>query len=565
MVVLRTTTGVALVALGAGLAVRPFASLAVLLLLVLAGLLVTAVAELLDLPEAGLPRRLALARAGLALLAAVVLVGWTAAGVAAVVVVVGLTLLGHGALDVWTARRLRGTDRWNALLGGVAAIAFGLLALAWPDVSVVLIGVLFGVRLLLLGARLLAGRRRRHARTVLGSALVAVLALVLLVVGLALDRAAPRPDAFYTAPASVPDAPGVLIRSQPFTRSVPSDARAWRILYTTTRDDGVPAVASGLVVVPRERAADLPVVAWAHGTTGIARGCAPSLGEPFTSGALFALDDVVDRGWALVATDYVGLGTDGPHPYLIGQGEGRSVLDAVRAARQLTDAGLGERTVLWGHSQGGHAALWAGALAPSYAPDVPLDGVAALAPASDLTALVDGLGEMTGGELFGSYVIAAYARAYDDVRLRSYVRPAARAIVEEIAARCLAEPSTLVSVATLLSLDKPIWNGDPTRGPLARRLAENIPAGVIPAPLLVAQGLDDDLIRPAAQEAWVAARCAAGQAIDYREYAGREHVSLVEADSPAIADLLAWTADRLAGPSGGLPAQPPPAGTCPPR
>jgi pimeloyl-ACP methyl ester carboxylesterase len=100
--------------------------------------------------------------------------------------------------------------------------------------------------------------------------------------------------------------------------------------------------------------------------------------------------------------DYVGLGVDAPHPYLIGQPEGRSVLDAVRAAHQLDGVELEDRTVVWGHSQGGHAALWAGALAPTYAPDVNVIGVAALAPASDLLGLVDNLATITGGTIFAA-------------------------------------------------------------------------------------------------------------------------------------------------------------------
>ncbi|WP_377325761.1 alpha/beta fold hydrolase [Pimelobacter simplex] len=546
----RTTTALVLVALGAVLAVRPFTSLAVLLLLLVVGLVVLAADELVDLPDDPVHRRLAQARAAVAVLAAAVLVLWTGAGIAAVVVVVGAGLLGHGVLELWTARRLHATERWSAALGGIASVALGLLALTWPDVSVVLVGVLFGVRLVLLGARVLTGRRRRDRRSVAGSALVAALALALLVLGLTLDRAAPRPDAFYSAPASVPSEPGRLLRSEPFTRDIPDGAQAWRILYTTTLDDGVPALASALVVVPRERSGPLPVVAWAHGTTGAARGCAPTVGEPFESGAFYALDDVLDRGWGLVATDYPGLGTAGPHPYLIGQGEGRSVLDATRAARELTAAGLGEQTVVWGHSQGGHAALWAGALAPSYAPDVRLDGVAALAPAANLPALVDSLDEVTGGEIFASYVIDAYARAYDDIRLADYVRPAVRPIVRETAARCLGEPSMLVSVATVLSLDKPIWSRDPGAGPLAVRLRENVPTGPVTAPLLLAQGAADELVTPAAQDAYVADRCADGQPIDHRTYPGRDHVGLVEADSPAIADLLTWTEERFAGQPG---------------
>src|SRR5690606_18410186 len=156
---------------------------------------------------------------------------------------------------------------------------------------------------------------------------------------------------------------------------------------------------------------------WAHGTTGWAPGCAPSvLDEPFESGALFILDQVVERGWSLVMTDYVGLGTSSPHPYLIGQGEGRSVLDALRAARELPAVALAEDTVIWGHSQGGHAALWAGSLAPTYAPELTIAGVAALAPASNLPALVEVIGTITGGSLFAAYVVQAYTDNYPDVR-----------------------------------------------------------------------------------------------------------------------------------------------------
>lgn len=77
------------------------------------------------------------------------------------------------------------------------------------------------------------------------------------------------PGAFYTPPAAVASRPGLLLRSEPFTRDVPADARAWLILYTTTRDTGVPAVASAIVVAPAHPpAGPRPVIAWTHGTTG---------------------------------------------------------------------------------------------------------------------------------------------------------------------------------------------------------------------------------------------------------------------------------------------------------
>jgi pimeloyl-ACP methyl ester carboxylesterase len=271
------------------------------------------------------------------------------------------------------------------------------------------------------------------------------------------------------------------------------------------------------------------------------------LDEPWESGAFFYLDAVLDQGWAVVATDYIGLGTRGPHPYLIGQPSGRAVLDAVRAARGLDDVTLAGTTVVWGHSQGGGAALWAGVLAPTYAPELGIRGVAALAPASNLPQFVPNLGTVQGGSIFASYAIAAYAAAYRDVRPARYVRPTAQPILEEMAERCLSEPGVLVSLATSLSLERPVWSTDPTAGALGRRLSENVPTGAIDAPLLVAQGATDGIVLRAAQDAYVAARCAAGHPVDYRVYERLGHLGLVERDSPLLTDLLRWTNDRLDG------------------
>ncbi|MFE6236851.1 lipase family protein [Cellulosimicrobium sp. NPDC057862] len=584
---MSVTLGVVCTVVGAVLVLRPFASLALLVVAVVVGAVVLGVTELVGGRSPGkgddpgtppAPRWPHVARALVFLALAVAVVVWPAPSIVVVAVLVGVGLVVAGVLDGFEGVRSVGVDRWTRLALGAASVVLGVLALAWPDVTVLVVAVVFGVRVVVLGVRLVvAGVRRtrtqagvaravapggtstapdppgprRHGRVALVGAVLAVVAAgALAVVSVGLHRAAPQVDAFYDPPASVPGEPGRLVRAEPFTRQIPDGATAWRILYTTTRDEGEPAVASGIVVVPdalRDDAAP-PVIAWAHGTTGSARGCAPSvLAEPFESGAFFLLDDVLAHGWALVATDYVGLGTDGPHPYLVGQGEARSVLDAVRAARELDGTTLGEQTVVWGHSQGGHAALWTGAVAPEYAPDVPLAGVAALAPASDLTGLVSHLENVAGGSVFASFVVEAYDAIYPDSDAAGYVRPGARFVVREMASRCLSEPGALVSVAEALSMDQPLWTTDPTTGPLGERLAENVPTGPVAAPLLVAQGASDTLILPTAQEAYVGARCAAGQPVDYRVYQGRDHVGLVQTDSPLAPDLVRWTEARLAG------------------
>ena len=265
------------------------------------------------------------------------------------------------------------------------------------------------------------------------------------------------------------------------------------------------------------------------------------------------VDQIVENGWVLVATDYAGLGTKGPQPYLIGQGEGRSVLDAVRAAKALDaqqdELEMAAETVVWGHSQGGQAALWTGGLASSYAPDVKISGVAAMAPASDAIGLVKNMPNIAGGSVFASYVAAAYADTYPDVSFNEYIAPVARTFVREMSTRCLSEPGVLVSLINAIAIDKDktIFSKDPTSGAMGVRLRENTPVLPIPFPLFVAQGAADTLVVPGVQDAYVRGRCAAGQELLYKKYQGKDHMGVVAPDSPLIADLLSWTQDRIKG------------------
>ncbi|WP_119716751.1 alpha/beta fold hydrolase [Cognatilysobacter tabacisoli] len=379
-------------------------------------------------------------------------------------------------------------------------------------------------------------------------ALLSLLALIVVLLAAWWFYSRPvAPEAFYVPPDDVPARPGALLRSEPFTRGVPARAQAWRILYTTTRDAGAPAIASAIVVVPAAPAATpRPVVAWTHGTTGVMPGCAPSLLDaPFAN--VPAFEPALAAGWAIVATDYVGQGTPGPHPYLIGEGQARSALDAVRAARAVESAALGAVTVVWGHSQGGNAALWTAIRAPGYAPDAGVVAVAAVAPASDLRAMIRRIADAPVGRIMTSYVLQAYDAHYDDVDFDAYTRPEARWLARDMAGRCLAGRQSLLSVAEAMAAGGSIFARDPAGGALGERLAQNTPDARIGVPVLLAQGDADDLVLPDVQRAFVARRCAAGQAIDYRRYPGRDHLSVVAPDSPYTADLMAWTRDRFAG------------------
>ena len=127
-----------------------------------------------------------------------------------------------------------------------------------------------------------------------------------------------------------------------------------------------------------------------------------------------------------------------------------------------------------------------------------------------------------------------------------YVRPAARVIVREAAARCLDIPDAIPSVLTAVLSRQPIYAVPPLDGALGRRLADNTPTGPIKVPLLIAQGLDDDLVLPAPQRSYVNRLCHSGQSVEYQTYRRRGHLSLLWPGSRLVPNLLAWTQARFA-------------------
>src|SRR3954451_25146477 len=198
----------------------------------------------------------------------------------------------------------------------------------------------------------------------------------------------PAGTAFYTPAKGVPGKHGTPIWQRKLTGpAVLKSAKSnTLLLYSSTSTGGQAVPVSGDVAIPKGKApkGGWPVITWAHGTTGIADICAPSIAGTQANYDSPLLNKWLKAGYAVVRTDYEGLGvTTEPHPYLIGTSEGRSVLDMARAARALNKS-LGKPLLIAGHSQGGHAALWAAALAKKWTPELKLKGTVAFAPASNV-------------------------------------------------------------------------------------------------------------------------------------------------------------------------------------
>ena len=358
--------------------------------------------------------------------------------------------------------------------------------------------------------------------------------------------------AFYDPPSIDGRKPGDLLRSELI--AAPPGVGAWRILYVSKGAGGAPAAVSGVVLTPGVRMGKIPrrVLAWSHGTTGGARGCAPSLsahtdqvfrergpgnGEPIDTGVPY-LQDFLARGEIVVAPDDAGLGAPGVHPYLVGETAAQNLLDAVRAARHLPGVILDENVEVMGWSQGGQGALFAGEIAPAYAPELHVTGVATLAPAA--TVMHSAIDALFKGDTPHVYeIVRGYQAAYGlnapflTDRGRTLVEAAGKVCILGVfdAARALPGPGVIGDVSAA-----PGWVKAFTANQSGLRRSA--------APVLVAHGAADKIVAPAGTDLYRDRACKAGTSLTVRWFPGADHRSLIPA---ARETILAWLDARAKG------------------
>jgi acetyl esterase/lipase len=369
------------------------------------------------------------------------------------------------------------------------------------------------------------------------------LAAGMLSVSLSEQDAAAQPAFYQATEQEIAGAPGTLIRREPMPFL---GGKAFRILYRSIGMHDEPIAVSGVLVVPLgpPPPGGRPIVAWAHPTTGIVPRCAPSLAR-FVFQQMQGLRDMVDRGYVVVATDYPGLGTPGPHPYLVGVNEARAVLDSVRAARTMPESAAAGRFAVWGHSQGGQAALFTGAIAKSYAPELKLMGVAAAAPASELITLIDEDLDSIGGKNIAAMTLWSWARVYG-APIQDVVVPAAMSTIDLLAQECI---ESIFDLEQRRSTGRPLEQNflsvasptevEPWRSLLARNSAGPLPPET---PVFLAQGTADTIIRPQVTKDYAQRLCAAGSKVQLLELPGVGHGLVAHEAASAAVD---WIANRL--------------------
>jgi acetyl esterase/lipase len=354
--------------------------------------------------------------------------------------------------------------------------------------------------------------------------------------------------AFYKATDSEIAGPvGSLIRKEPRVGAA-AGATAYKVLYRSTKPDGTPIAVSGIVIVPAGQppSGGWPIVAWAHPTTGVVPHCAPSL-------ALFVFQQtagsrrLLQNGYAIAATDYPGLGTPGPHPYLVGDSEARAVIDSVRAARSFPGLENSTRYAVWGHSQGGQAALFTGMIAKTYAPELQLVGVAAAAPATDLAALMTADLNTAGGRNLTAMTIWSWSKVFG-APMQNVVEPAAMPVVDALVNQCIEGAFDLyirekmsAPLARIFLSVKNLATIEPWKSLLAQNSAGDLPSNI---PVFLSQGSSDGLVLPRVTQAYKDRLCKAGSKVKMLVMPGVSHGFIGYDSADAAAD---WMAERFRG------------------
>src|SRR5262249_25047894 len=191
-------------------------------------------------------------------------------------------------------------------------------------------------------------------------------------------------------------------------------------------------------------------------------------------------------------------------------------IDAVRVAGTMPGSGGGKRFAVWGHSQGGQAALFTGLIAGTYAPELTLLGVAAAAPATDLVTLMDDDINSVGGKNITAMTLWSWHRIYD-APIKNIVDPRAIPVMDRLAHECIEGPFDLLDrQQTEKPLDKYSLSveGPANVEPWHSLLARNAPGALPPElPVFLAQGTSDEIIRPDVTRDYMGKLCKAGSKV----------------------------------------------------
>ncbi|MCL2541258.1 MAG: lipase family protein [Nocardioidaceae bacterium] len=353
---------------------------------------------------------------------------------------------------------------------------------------------------------------------------------------------ATRTSFYAPPPGSVAGPHGTVIRARRISGPAAfPDSTTWLVLYRSRTSAGTPAVSSGTVTVPDGDAPEggWPLISWAHGTTGVADACAPSRygpgygSEAYVSVYRATLAKWVAAGYAVAQTDYIGLGTPGPHAYADGVAEAHAVADIAAASRTVAPS-IGRRWVAMGHSQGGQAAIFASALGQAWDPQMRLLGAAALAPGSNWVTdvgLLRSLPVTNPGVAFLPLLLRG-VQAVSSFDPDTVLTDRAEALLDDVDKGCLAQLQEKTSWGGIRG--NAVFRSGADLSQLNRVLKADDPGTTSPkVPIFMAQGLLDQTSLAPFTEVLALELRAKRVRLDYQRYPTADHRGVIAASYPA--------------------------------
>jgi hypothetical protein len=340
---------------------------------------------------------------------------------------------------------------------------------------------------------------------------------------------------FYGVPDPLPPGkPGDLIRSVQFDEyDLPPEVNAFRLLYHSQTAAGADVAVSGVILFPDAKppAEGWPIIAWAHSWTGVARSCAPSLTRNLQHGPLLAM--YVHLGYAVVATDYAGLGTASRSVFADISSNASDVIYSVAAARHAVPQ-LGSRWVAMGTGEGGIAVVGVdemerGLHDPSYLGSV---AISHLGDMQNLYASESALTYKT--PLFLAYGIKT---VFPEFNVSDMLTPEAMSHYYKISQSC--DDSGDQSETSATTVLRPGWKTNS----LVQKYFERNRLGLQPAsaPLLVIASEDDPAVSETARI--VTRLCKAGDRVQFEKISESDFGRVI---GDSARDQMAWIQSRFA-------------------
>lgn len=390
-------------------------------------------------------------------------------------------------------------------------------------------------------------------------ALAAAVATVSVLALSALGPPSASAASFYDPPSPLPaGSDGDVIRHEASTfyidpvQLIKADASVQRIMYRSRDTHGSPIAVTGTVLTPRSAwhgSGVRPIVSYAVGTQGEGDDCAPSKAlaagfeyeGPFIAGLLA-------RGYGVVVTDYEGLGTPGDHTYVNREAEAHAVLDAIRAAQRLPEAGLPDDgpVAIAGYSQGGGASAAAAELQPSYAPELKLKGAYAGAVPADLAAVAKNLdGHYAVG--FLGFALVSMNYAYPELNIPALLNARGKQLFEQVRTECTVEAvaAHAFTQSSTLTSDGRSLTAYLGEEPYASRVAEQKIGTLKPSvPVLIVHSALDDIVPYEQDRTLGRTWCGKGVKVQFSTSLVPTHVLGAVRAYP---EAFAWLEGRFAG------------------